>query len=78
MNDAGRINRFGRDGRCGGKLKPLDSNAVLRLVASSERSAYDCELVALAQRLRCKLVTMDKKILHIFPEVALALTDFAH
>ena len=56
----------------------LDSNAVLRLVASSECSAYDCEFVALAQRLRCKLVTMDKKILQNFPEVALALTDFAH
>ncbi len=56
----------------------LDSNAVLRLVANSECSAYDCEFVALAQRLRCKLVTMDKKILLNFPEVALSLTDFTH
>jgi predicted nucleic acid-binding protein len=56
----------------------LESSDVLRLVASSDCSAYDCEFVALAQRLKCKLVTMDKKILVNFPDIAQALTDFAH
>jgi predicted nucleic acid-binding protein len=56
----------------------LESNDVFQLVARSECSAYDCEFVALALRLRCKLVTMDKKILVNFPDLAVALTDFAH
>ncbi len=56
----------------------LESSDVLRLVASSDCSAYDCEFVALAQRLNCKLVTMDKKILANFPDIAQSLTEFAH
>jgi predicted nucleic acid-binding protein len=56
----------------------LESNDVFQLVARSECSAYDCEFVALALRLRCKLVTMDKKILVNFPDLTVALTDFAH
>jgi predicted nucleic acid-binding protein len=56
----------------------LESNDVFQLVARSECSAYDCEFVALALRLKCKLVTMDKKILVNFPDLTVALTDFAH
>ena len=46
---------------------------VLRLVESSDCSAYDCEFVALAKRLNSKLVTADKKILTEFPEIAISL-----
>ena len=48
---------------------------VLRLVESSECSAYDCEFVALAKRLNAKLVTADKKILKEFPSVAMTLAQ---
>ncbi|SNR98136.1 Predicted nucleic acid-binding protein, contains PIN domain [Methylobacillus rhizosphaerae] len=53
----------------------IHSHDVLELVRDSECSAYDCEFVALAQRLDTKLVTMDKKVLKAFPEVATALVS---
>ena len=46
---------------------------VMRLVESSDCSAYDCEFVALAKRLNVKLVTADKKILKAFPAIAVTL-----
>lgn len=52
-----------------------DSLQVLRLVQSSECSAYDCEFVALAKYLGVRLVTQDKKVLAAFPEIALSLQD---
>ena len=55
----------------------VDSDQVLRLVASSSCSAYDCEFVALAQALGLTLVTMDKQILKDFPKLATSLADFA-
>lgn len=48
---------------------------VLRLVESSDCSAYDCEFVALAKRLNIKLVTADKKILKGFPKIAMTLAE---
>lgn len=51
----------------------VDSRSVLELVRDSECSAYDCEFVALAMRLRTKLVTMDGKVLRAFPGIAVAL-----
>ena len=48
---------------------------VLRLVESSECSAYDCEFVALAKRMDAKLVTADKKILKEFPAIAMMLAQ---
>lgn len=48
---------------------------VLRLVQSSDCSAYDCEFVALAKRLNVKLVTADKKILKEFPGVAVTMAE---
>lgn len=51
----------------------VDSRGVLDLVRGSDCSAYDCEFVALAERLGTKLVTMDGKILRAFPKVAVAL-----
>ena len=51
----------------------LDSHAVLELVRDSDCSAYDCEFIALAQKLNSRLVTMDKKLLRAFPKCAVAL-----
>lgn len=51
----------------------VDSRAVLELVSKSDCSAYDCEFIALAERLDAKLITMDKKLLRAFPKRAVAL-----
>ena len=45
-----------------------DSAQVLSLVGASECSAYDCEFVALAMRLRTKLWTADHKVAKAFPQ----------
>ena len=49
---------------------------VLRLVDASGHSAYDCEYVALAQRLGVPLVTGDKRLPKLFPETAVLMEDF--
>lgn len=54
----------------------VDSSDILRLVAQSNCSTYDCEFVALAQELGVPLVTMDKKILTSFPKVAIKADIF--
>lgn len=51
----------------------VDSRAVLELVRDSDCSAYDCEFIALAMQLKCKLVTMDGKLLRAFPVHAVSL-----
>jgi predicted nucleic acid-binding protein len=56
----------------------VNSSDVLRLVASSTCSAYDCEFVALATSLNVPLVTVDKQILEQFPEVTLSLDEFVN
>ena len=54
----------------------VSSDAVLRLVARSNCTAYDCEFVALADAERIQLVTADRQILQEFPEVAISLDKF--
>jgi predicted nucleic acid-binding protein len=54
----------------------VNSLNVLRLVASSTCSAYDCEFVALAQDLDVRLVTVDRQILDQFPAIAVSLEAF--
>src|SRR4030042_1613662 len=49
---------------------------VIRLATQSGCSAYDCEFVALAMDLNSPLVTVDKKILARFPDVAISLDEF--
>lgn len=49
---------------------------VLTLVARSSCSAYDCEFVALARSFDIKLVTMDRKVINAFPDIAVSLSDF--
>jgi predicted nucleic acid-binding protein len=53
----------------------IPSLDVLRLVETSECSAYDCEFVVLAKKYDTILVTEDKKILKQFPRIALSLAD---
>ena len=53
----------------------VDSLSVLELVRDSDCSAYDCEFIALAQKLNTQLVTMDKKLLKVFPKCAVALPN---
>lgn len=55
----------------------VDSGDVLQLVAETKHSAYDCEYVALAQRLGVPLVTGDKRLPALFPDTAVLLEDFA-
>lgn len=51
----------------------VESRAVLELVRDSDCSAYDCEFVALAMQLGVPLVTMDRKLLKVFPQCAESL-----
>lgn len=59
-----------------GREYQVESAAVLDLVATSGRSAYDCEFVALAQALGVPLVTSDRQLLSSFPTTAVSLTSF--
>ena len=54
----------------------VSSDAVLKLVARSNCTAYDCEFVALACEEGVQLVTADRQILQEFPEVAISLHAF--
>lgn len=53
------------------------SRQVLTLADRSRCSAYDCELVALAQDLEAPLVTTDQQILKAFPTIAVSPWSFA-
>jgi predicted nucleic acid-binding protein len=52
------------------------NNLILALAANSALSAYDCEFVALANEINCKLVTVDKQIIKNFPDIAISLEGF--
>lgn len=60
-----------------GRELGVESDEVLRLAHESGCSAYDCEFVALAQRLRVPLITNDRQVLKAFPELAIALETYA-
>lgn len=60
-----------------GRELSIESEDVLRLAAASGCSAYDCEFVALARRLRVPLVTNDRQVLKAFPELAISLEEYA-
>lgn len=57
-----------------GNEHEVDSLRVLELVRDSDCSAYDCEFVAVAIRLRVKLLTADKRILKAFPAHTLSFS----
>ena len=54
----------------------ISSLPVLNLVSQSDCSAYDCEFVALAEHLKIKLVTQDKRIIRNFPSIAYSLESY--
>ena len=43
---------------------------MLRLAAESGCSSYDCEYVAVAEELGCRLATYDRKVIRRFPGIA--------
>lgn len=57
-----------------GSEHEVDSERVFELVRDSNCSAYDCEFISVATRLRVKLVTSDKKILNAFPKQTVAFS----
>lgn len=49
---------------------------VLRLVDETSHAAYDCEYVALARELGCRLVTGDTELADAFPDTAVLMEEF--
>ena len=45
-------------------------------IIATKCSTYDCEFVALAHTDGVRLLTVDREILHEFPEVAISLDKF--
>lgn len=58
------------EGLLGAHEYTVGGERVLRLVAASPCSAYDCEYVALAEDLQVPLVTSNTRVLRQFPRVA--------
>jgi len=54
----------------------VSDEEVLTLATSCACSAYDCEFIALAQRLGVPLVTYDRRVLAEFPEIAMNAETF--
>ena len=59
-----------------GREYDVRSQDVLRLVAGSTCSAYDCEFIALAEDLGVPLVTVDKHLISQFPDSVTSLEKF--
>lgn len=55
----------------------VPADPVLRLVDETGHSAYDCEYVALAQKLGVSLVTGDQQVVDRFPDTAILLEEAA-
>jgi len=54
----------------------VGSISVLALARDSGCTAYDCEFVYLAQSLKLKLITEDKKMIRSFADVAMTAKDY--
>jgi predicted nucleic acid-binding protein len=52
------------------KTMPIASSDALRLAHQHGCSSYDAEFVVLAQQMQCPLLTFDRKLLQLFPDVA--------
>lgn len=59
-----------------GEEYQIDSRRVIKLIDSSNCSAYDCEFIALAQHLDIPLITSDKQILNEFPDTAISIESY--
>ena len=51
----------------------VKSSDVMKLVSTSNCSAYDCEFIALAQSINLKLYTTDNKLIKEFPDTVISL-----
>jgi predicted nucleic acid-binding protein len=54
----------------------VNSTDVLILTSESGCSAYDCEFISLAKSLNLKLITSDKQLIQMFPEIAMTAGDY--
>lgn len=54
----------------------VNSTDVLTLTSESGCSAYDCEFISLAKSLHLKLITSDKKLIQMFPKIAMTVGDY--
>lgn len=54
----------------------VNSYRIIDIIGGSRVSAYDAEYVALAQETENRLVTFDKKLIDLFPDVAIHPEDF--
>lgn len=54
-----------------------ETRDVMQLAMDSDCSAYDCEFVAVAERMDLSLVTEDRRVLAAFPGRAVSLNGFA-
>jgi predicted nucleic acid-binding protein len=59
-----------------GREYEVPSYEILKLVSTSNCSAYDCEFAAAANDLKVPLVTVDKKLLREFSSIAVSLHSF--
>jgi len=59
-----------------GREYQVSSSHVMKLLSTSNCSAYDLEFVALAQYLSIPLITVDKKILKEFPDIAKSVNSY--
>jgi len=66
----------GAEAHMRGREFAVSSEAILRRVATSRCSAYDCEFVTLADVLGVPLVTSDREVLRAFPRLAVAPERF--
>ena len=51
--------------------QPVAGHQVLALAIATGCSTYDAEFVVLARQLNCKLLTFDRKLLQLFPDLAM-------
>ncbi len=54
----------------------VNSTDVLTLTSESGCSAYNCEFISLAKSLKLKLITSDKKLIQMFPGIAMTVGDY--
>lgn len=48
----------------------VDPRLVLELATETPHSPYDCEYVVLARELQSKFVTLDRRVIELFPAIA--------
>ncbi len=59
-----------------GREYSVNSFDILDKISKCTLSSYDIEFVVLAESLNVKLVTLDKKIIKEFPQIAFSLRNF--